>query len=158
MVQQAGSEDLAPYQIKTLTKHMLEKIHSAYQLECDKETLKVMGGQGRDESRFVEHKYLDAADYAFTVMENTSFLLPNYKDWVRQSQSPNGDKSSCYRKFFFYIIPYLVKVLVQDGIFFIMDFLDHPMSPRLKVRLFLILMSLTNHSYISNYLTALFYC
>ena len=120
MVQQAGSEGLAPYQINTLTKHMLEKIHSAYQSECDKEMLKVMGGQGRDRSRFVEREYLDAADYAFTVMEYTSFLLPNYEDWVRQSQSANRDKSSCCCKFLFDIIPYLVEVLV--------DFLYHGFS------------------------------
>jgi hypothetical protein len=82
MVQQAGSEGLAPYQINTLTKHMLEKIHSAYQSECDKETLKVMGGQGRDESHLVEREYLEAADYTFTVMEYTSFLLPNYDTWI----------------------------------------------------------------------------
>ncbi len=69
MVQQAGSEGMAPYQINTLTKHMLEKIHSAYQSECDKEKLKVMGSQGRDESRFVQREYLEAADYEFTVME-----------------------------------------------------------------------------------------
>jgi hypothetical protein len=150
MVQQAGSEGLAPYQINTLTKHMLEKIHSAYQSECDKETLKVMGGQGRDESRFVEREYLDAADYAFTVMEYTSFLLPNYNNWIQQSQSANGDKSSCCRKFLFEIIPYLVEVLVQDGIFFIMDFPHHPMSHLLKVRI-VFLLFLKNHSYISNY-------
>jgi hypothetical protein len=61
--QQAGSESLAPYQINTLTKHMLENIHSAYQSpECDKETLKVMGGQLRDESPFVERKYLESTD------------------------------------------------------------------------------------------------
>jgi hypothetical protein len=44
-----------------LTKHItLEKIHSAYQLECGNEILKVMGGgQGRDESHFVERECLD---------------------------------------------------------------------------------------------------
>jgi hypothetical protein len=101
---------------------MLEKIHSAYQSECDKETLKVMGGQGRDKSRLVECEYLDTADYAFTVMEYTSFLLPNYDTWIRQSQSANGDKSSCCRKFLFDIIPYLVEVLLQDGIFLLWIF------------------------------------
>jgi hypothetical protein len=60
-----------------LTK--LKTIHSTYQLECDKEMLKVMGGQGRDESHFVEHEYLEAADYKFTVMEHTCFL-PQYDD------------------------------------------------------------------------------
>jgi hypothetical protein len=135
MVQQAGSEGLAPYQINTLTKHMLEKIHSAYQSECDKETLKVMGGQSRDESRFVEREYLETADYEYTIMEYTCFLLPNYDAWVGESQSATGDKSSCCRKFLFDIIPYLVEVLVQDGIFFILDFPSHPMSHLLKVNI-----------------------
>jgi hypothetical protein len=61
MVQQVGSECMAPYQINPLTTHILEKIHSAHQLECDKERLKVIGNQVKDESCFVERKCLNAA-------------------------------------------------------------------------------------------------
>jgi hypothetical protein len=43
-VQHAGSEGLAPYQISTMTKHMLDKLHSSYMCEVDKEVCKVMAG------------------------------------------------------------------------------------------------------------------
>ena len=53
MVQYAGSRGLQPYQISSLTKHMLDKMHSAYQPEVEEETLKVMSGFRKSETRFV---------------------------------------------------------------------------------------------------------
>ena len=58
MVQYAGSRGLQPYQINTMTKHMLEKMHSAYQPEVEEETLKVMSGFRKSESRFVCTEHL----------------------------------------------------------------------------------------------------
>jgi hypothetical protein len=132
------------------TEHMLETISSAYQLECDKETLKVRGGQGRDESPFVEREYLDATDYyAFMVMDYTYFLLPKYDTWVTQSQKDIGKKSLYCRKFILDIIPYLVEFLVQDGLFFIIHFPSHPLSQFLKVIIVLNSLFLTNNCFLT---------
>jgi hypothetical protein len=39
-----------------------------------------------------------------------------------------------YATFFLnYLLPYFVEVLVQDGVYFVKDFPDHPMSQYLKV-------------------------
>jgi hypothetical protein len=135
MVQQAGSEGLAPCQIKALTEHMLKKVHSTYQSECAKEILKVMSYQGRQEYHFVEHQYLNAANNKFTVMEYTYFLLPNYDTWVQKSQWANRDKSLSCCKFLFDFIPYLMEAPVQDRILFDIDCLNHPMSHLLKVKI-----------------------
>jgi hypothetical protein len=129
-VQYAGSEGLAPWQINTLTKHMLEKFHSAYQSEVDKESLKVMSGFSRDESRFVPVEHL-ALPYSIEYYLRA--LLPKYPEWVQQMESVRGDKSSCCRKFLLSILPFLVEVLVQDGIYFTRDFPRHPVSEYLKV-------------------------
>jgi hypothetical protein len=48
-VQHAGSEGLAPYQILVMTKHMLEKLHSVYMAEVDKEVCKVMTGFSKED-------------------------------------------------------------------------------------------------------------
>jgi hypothetical protein len=129
-VQQAGSEGLAPYQINSLTKHMLEKLHKSYQAEVDKETCKVMAGFSKDEGYFVEREFLELP---LPIMELINLLLPRYQTWVRQFESPHGDRTPTCRRFLFQIIPFMVRVVVQDGIYLIRDFPDHVMSNYLKV-------------------------
>jgi hypothetical protein len=46
-----------------------------------------------------------------------------------------GDKSTCCSNFLNDIIPWFVEVLVQDGIYFIVDFPDHNVSRWLRVRI-----------------------
>jgi hypothetical protein len=60
-------------------------------------------------------------------------LLPNLQEWRRQASSRQGDKSTCCRKFLNEILPFFVEVLVQDGIYLIRDFPNHPVSQLLKV-------------------------
>jgi hypothetical protein len=128
-VQMAGSEGLAPWQINTFTKHMIEKLHSAYQSEVDKETLKVMSGFHKEETRFVPREHLVLP---FDIRQYIDWLLPNYSTWLEQMNSPTGDKSGCCRKFLLSIIPFLVETLVQDGIYFISEFPRHAISEYLK--------------------------
>jgi len=129
-VQHAGSEGLAPWQINTMTKHMLEKINSAYQSEVDKTTMKVMAGFSQDESYFVPRTFVATP---LPIEQLCHLLLPNLAEWRIQAESPQGDKSTCCRHFLWDIVPFLVEILVQDGIFLIRDFPDHPMSSFLKV-------------------------
>jgi hypothetical protein len=129
-VQHAGSEGLAPHQINSFTKHMLEKLHKSYQSEVDKEACKVMAGFGREEGYFVEREFLQPP---WETEELINFLLPKYSAWLQQAASRHGDKSSACRRFLNDIIPYMVEVIVQDGVYFIMDFPNHEMSNYLKV-------------------------
>jgi hypothetical protein len=129
-VQLAGSESLAPWQINTMTKHMLEKMHSAYQSEVDKESMMVMAGYKKGEGYFNEVSLLRlprGIDYYI------SCLLPRYGDWLGQRASANGDKSQCCETFLLNVIPYLVQVLIQCGIYLIHEFPYHSMSIYLKV-------------------------
>jgi hypothetical protein len=51
-VQLGGSEGLAPWQLNTFTKHMLDKLNSAYQPEMNQLTAKVMAAFEKDEPYF----------------------------------------------------------------------------------------------------------
>ena len=131
-VQQAGSAGLAPYQINSLTKHMIEKIHKSYLPELDKEACKVMAGFSKDEGYFVEREHLELPMPIETLIV---LLLPEYPNWLAQHESQDGDKSPCCRKFLYEVIPHMVRVIVQDGIYLVRDFPEHEMSNYLKVRL-----------------------
>jgi hypothetical protein len=129
-VQHAGSEGLAPWQINTMTKHMLEKINSAYQSEVDKTTMKVMAGFSQHESYYVPRTLIDLP---LSIEVLCHLLLPKLDGWRTQAESRLGDKTTCCRKFLWQIVPLLVEILVQDGIYLVKDFPDHVMSRHLKV-------------------------
>jgi hypothetical protein len=129
-VQLAGSEGLAPHQISCMTKHLLDKQNKSYQPEVDKEGCRVMAGFAKDEGYFVEREFLEPI---WPIDDLIDMLLPNYRVWVSEHNSPDGDKSACCRRFLFEIIPYMVRVVVQDGIYLVRDFPEHVMSNYLKV-------------------------
>ncbi len=54
--------------------------------------------------------------------------------WKRQANLAKGNTFSCCRKFLNKVIPYLVEVLIQDGIYLIRDFPNHTMLNHLKVQ------------------------
>lgn len=134
MVQYAGSRGLQPYQINTMTKHMLEKMHSAYQPEVEEETLKVMSGFRKSETRFVctEHVRFPGNHEQY-LEEGMNYLVPDYVDYVTQYHSPEGDKSILATKFLFELLPFFVETVMQCGYWFIRDFPDHMFTQVLKV-------------------------
>jgi hypothetical protein len=132
-IQLAGSESLAPWQINTMTKHSMEKLPSAYQSETDRECMRVMAGYPKGEY-FNENSLIKLP---LEIEQYIHLLLPKYPDWLRQRESANGDKSECCTTFLLGVLPYLVQVLVQCGVFFIEEFPTHSMSRYLKVSLVL---------------------
>ena len=129
-VQKAGAESLAPWQVTTMTKHLLNKYFKSYASESDKQACKVMAGFSKEEGHFLGRSHLELP-YAIRIMIRV--LLPNYSRWLAEMESDDGDKSVCCRKFLLEIPPFLVETLVQDGIYFIKDFPDHEMSVYLRV-------------------------
>jgi hypothetical protein len=140
-VQHAGSEGLAPYQISTMTKHMLDKLSSAYLPEVDKEVCKVMAGFGKEESYFVPRTHLELPK---TAEQYLTLLLPDLATWRQQAASAGGDKSSCATQFLNEILPYFMEVLIQDSIYFVRDFPAHEISQWLNVSAISILGEFTN--------------
>ena len=116
-VQYGGSEGLAPYQIHSLTKHITDKFHRSYQAEADKEACKVYAGFSKEEAYFVPRTLLTLP---YTIEQYENFLFGDkLVQWRSEANSPQGDKTVCCDKFLNHIIPYLVEVLVTDGIYFI---------------------------------------
>jgi hypothetical protein len=72
-------------------------------------------------------------------------LLPKLRRWRAQATGPRGDKSTCCDTFLNNLIPYFVEVVVQDGIYFVSDFPDHPMSHLLKVSIYYGFLLLSNN-------------
>ena len=60
-------------------------------------------------------------------------LLPQFHTCRQQSRGRNGDKTIAADKFLNHILPYLIEVLVQDGVYFIKDFPTHALSNLLRV-------------------------
>jgi hypothetical protein len=80
-----------------------------------------------------------------TIDSYCDLLLPNLKRWRRQANGRNGDKSTCCDTFLNHLIPYFVEVLVQDGIYLIKDFPNHPVSHMLKVSIYYGFLLLSNY-------------
>ena len=90
-----------------------------------------MAGFRQDDEYFVPRASIRLPNSIHYYIER---LLPDLTEWKRQSWMPQvGDKSECCRNFLYDLLPFLVKVIVQDGIYFIMDHPHHELSLYLKV-------------------------
>jgi hypothetical protein len=90
-----------------------------------------MAGFRKENPYYVPRALLDLPNSVEWYCEK---LLPDLATWRQQAGSLRGDKSILCDKFLNYLLPYFVEVLVQDGVYFIRDFPDHPMAQYLKVR------------------------
>jgi hypothetical protein len=103
-----------------MTKHMLEKLHSAYMAEVDKEVCKVMVGFSKEELNFVPHTMLTLLH---PVEAYKRLLLPDLADLRVEAASVGGCD-----KFLNHVVPFLLEVLIQDSIYFVCDFPEHKVS------------------------------
>jgi hypothetical protein len=69
----------------------------------------------------------------FDISDYERWLLPTLPTLRAQAATRHGDHSSCCDNFLNETLPFLIEVLVQDGIYFIVEFPNHPMSQLLKV-------------------------
>ena len=58
----------------------------------------------------------------------TERIFPQINIWRYQMASPTGDKSEAAKNFVTETLPYLARVIVQDGIYWIRDYPNHPVS------------------------------
>jgi hypothetical protein len=133
-VQHAGSENLAPFQISTMTKHMLDKLRSSYMCEVDKEVCKVMASFTKEEPYFVPCTHLELPK---TGKKYLTLLLPQLAGWRFEAASTgSGDKFSCCQQFLNEVLPFFMEVLIQASVYFIHNFPTHEVSQWLNVSFF----------------------
>ena len=87
----------------------------------------VMGGFERKEAYYVPRVVLETP---WSKEELCSLLLPNWERWQREVNSPYGDQHG--KLLVEELLPFLVHVAVQDGIYWLRDFPNHPCPNILK--------------------------
>lgn len=125
-LQTLGFFDLAPHQTNSHTNHIIDKKHdSAYGPVATRDTLKVSSGFNRDEVYFVPRTEIE-------LPHDTNYyakrILPALSTWQQQQASKDGDTSSAGRQFVTEMIPWFIRIIVQDGVFLIKDFPNHAIS------------------------------
>jgi hypothetical protein len=88
-----------------------------------------MAGFSKEEIYFLSRMFLELPNAREALCHA---LLPQLETWRNQSKCPGGDHSECANNFLYEVIPYLIEVLIQDGIYFIVDFPNHLVSQILK--------------------------
>jgi hypothetical protein len=58
----------------------------------------------------------------------TRLIFPKWPTWIQQRESQNGDQSKCSANFLYELLPWLAAIVIQDGIFWIVDFPGHEVS------------------------------
>jgi Centromere DNA-binding protein complex CBF3 subunit, domain 2 len=151
-----GARGLNDEQISRFTKHKTDKLHTSYSAEVEEEALNVMAGFRKAEPRFVKEEHILFPHDNF-VKDAMLVLLPRYQQYLTQRASKGGDKGRACRTLLTKVIPYLVEVVLQDGIYFIMDFPDHQMSNLLRVSQSITVLVYVLYSYCTRIVLVLYY-
>ena len=126
-----GNMGLSPSEAASMSKHVVDK-WTRYAPEISARTCHVMAGFELSESYYVPRAQLELPHPLESILLD---ILPRLPMWREQHLREGGDNSTAAENFLSDTIPYIVEVVVQDGIFFIRDFPDHPMSQLLKNRI-----------------------
>jgi hypothetical protein len=133
-IQHGGSRGLTQNQISTFTKHQQDKLNRSYMPEVEEETLKVMCGFKKHECRFVPTEHVEfPRDHDVYMKAGTEVLLPQYKRYVSEYHSTEGDRTRAATTMVFHVLPYFIETLLQCGYWFIRDYPNHELSSLLKV-------------------------
>ena len=120
---------LAPSVIATGTKHKgpnQTKLESTYITELHQDLLKCMAGFP-DSEYFVPRTRI-AVDTWWDI-DLTRTIFPQYDRWVSEVEDEDiGDDSSAAQNFVYDLLPWLARVVVQDGCYWIVKFPNHDIS------------------------------
>ena len=119
--------------VSTLSKHQKSNLDKVYMTELFPPILRVMAGFSNTENKVstnscIYHVPRTLVELPWTDDQVTSFIFPRVEVWRAQFQSPEGDTSEAARNFLYGVLPFLAKVVVQDGIYWIKDYPSHEIS------------------------------
>ena len=80
--------------------------------------MKCMAGFSKEEDYFVPRSELPLPEWIRSE-DLTGLIFPDYDRWMCEQNSPFGDSSEAARNFLFYLLPFLARVIFQDGIYWI---------------------------------------
>ena len=111
--------------VGTMSKHQGSKLEKVYMTELFPSVLRVMSGIKKDDVYYVPRTVLKLPWTPETV---TTYIFPKVHLWRTQFTAPNGDHSLAAQNFLDEALPYLAKVVVQDGIYWLRDYPSHEVS------------------------------
>jgi hypothetical protein len=128
----ASIEGLAADLLATMSKHRGERIFEAYMTELMPIVMKVMAGFGKAETYFVPRSELQLP---FSDEEATRLCFPLITRWKEQQASADGDKDTSAVNFLYKLLPFLSRVILQDGPFWLRFYPNHRHSQLLRSRM-----------------------
>ena len=126
--QSSATGDLGPMEQATMWKHKTDKVFQ-YSTELFAPVMHVMAGFRRKDAYHVPRIKIELPEHWGNV---TSIIFPQWNVWKAQATSAtNGDKTDAADNFLNELLPFLARVVVQDGIFWIRDFKHHAIARHL---------------------------
>jgi hypothetical protein len=123
-----GTAGLSEEAVSTMSKHSRDKIKQYVpELQCD--VMRVMAGFQTKEEYYVPRSLLNLP---WEQEQIVSAVFPQYKTWVQQYLSPDGDHSKAAKNFLEELLPFLAIVALQDGIYWIKEYPNNSASIILK--------------------------
>ena len=111
--------------VGTMSKHQSSKLEKVYMTELFAPVLRVMSGFEKDENYYVPRILLKLP---WSESDLCAYIFPKLHVWLIQYKAPNGDHSLAAENFLTKLLPYLAKVVVQDGIYWIKHYLKYEAS------------------------------
>jgi hypothetical protein len=125
--------ELTAEEIATMTKHGGSKTGVAtllkhYITELFAKVLRVMSGFEKDNKDYRVWRTRFNVDgfCAQFGKEPVDFIFPFYWHWKEQQEGEDGDHSNAADNFINMTLPFLAKVVLQDGVYWIQNFPNHP--------------------------------
>ena len=134
----ASSEgELRGEEVTTMTKHAggqntSKRFSESYSTELYPPLLRVMSGSKKDGEYSVARTKIAVDEYCNRHGRVAADLIfPGLQNWKDEQQAPTGDKSKAAANFLLVTLPFLAKVLIQDGIYWIENYPTHTVSRHL---------------------------
>jgi hypothetical protein len=129
-MEHASTQGMTEEELGTLSKHITRKI-ARYETELYPPILKIMAGFKKEQDYFVPRTMLDLPA-GLTDEALVSLFWPRIHHW-RESQADtllgdNPDPKCAAHNFLWEVLPFLARVIFQDGIFWIQEFPNHEAS------------------------------
>ena len=112
-----------------MSKHRHGKIEKSYLTELFPPVMRLMANMEKNEDTDFPRTLLDLP---WTTEALFTIIFTKRITWLAQWSCENDGKSKAADNFLNKILPFLAKVVVQDGIYYIRDFPEHQYSRLLK--------------------------
>ena len=132
--QASGAGGLSSDAVSTMSKHNQDRLFQCYMTELYEPVMRVMAGFRQSDPYFVARTEIPLP-YSQDDFEYVKHVFPLYEVWLNQYNSPQGDKHKSAKNFLYQTIPFLARVVLQDGPYWIKHYPNHPYTSTLLSRM-----------------------